>query len=495
MSIFSETLSRFLDAKNVQVKRLADYCRLDRSTIYKITKGDRIPASTDHVELMARYMQLSPSETKELLNAWQIVRTGEETWYSRKSVEDFLLRFPSADAQPDLSPALMAEDFPPLKDGCAAFTETQSIDRCIHQMLFLEFQKEAGTVELLLQPDYVFLFGLLATLHPAGTMQVKNIFCLDDKTSIQQRHEVRSLTYLRMIIPLYMNRLDYTPLYFYGSLDAHYNDLNLLPCMVLTSDAALLFSDDRKNGIFIQEPSAVQMLHTQFRGYAEQCTPFLYTGTLDPSTCEGTIATLFATKTRRDIFTIVPEGCLCPFLSKDIIEECINRELPDLDAVRRVIYADILYNRESMEKGWLKVFLTEEGVVHFAERGRIAEIPDIFYHPISVRNRIRMLQRMRVQCEKGTHRILKAPLNHLTDNLHVAVWGEQQLIGSLSFRPSEDSMFFIFMQEEGQLSALRDYLSNLDEDLLYTAEETAGMVDACIRRLQEEEASASTAEP
>lgn len=36
MSVFSDTLTRYIEHKNIKVFSLAKYCNLDRSTMYKI---------------------------------------------------------------------------------------------------------------------------------------------------------------------------------------------------------------------------------------------------------------------------------------------------------------------------------------------------------------------------------------------------------------------------------------------------------------------------
>ena len=41
MSVFSDTLTRYIEHKNIKVFSLAKYCNLDRSTMYKILNGKR----------------------------------------------------------------------------------------------------------------------------------------------------------------------------------------------------------------------------------------------------------------------------------------------------------------------------------------------------------------------------------------------------------------------------------------------------------------------
>lgn len=84
MTNFSTLLSSFIEAKNIQIYPLTQYCNLDRSTMYKYINGKRLPPRQELVERIADYMRLSPSEHDELLTAWKIALIGEEDYYNRK---------------------------------------------------------------------------------------------------------------------------------------------------------------------------------------------------------------------------------------------------------------------------------------------------------------------------------------------------------------------------------------------------------------------------
>ena len=62
MSVFSDTLTRYIEHKNIKVFSLAKYCDLDRSTMYKIINGKRNPPSPEVFEKMTQFMHLTPIE-------------------------------------------------------------------------------------------------------------------------------------------------------------------------------------------------------------------------------------------------------------------------------------------------------------------------------------------------------------------------------------------------------------------------------------------------
>ena len=54
MSVFSDTLTRYIEHKNIKVFSLAKYCNLDRSTMYKLISGKRNPPPRDILKFLKR---------------------------------------------------------------------------------------------------------------------------------------------------------------------------------------------------------------------------------------------------------------------------------------------------------------------------------------------------------------------------------------------------------------------------------------------------------
>ena len=86
MSVFSDLLSEYITMKDVGVYPLSQFCGLDRSFMYKIINGKRNPSGEDVVRKMAQFMQLTPREKTDFMDAFYITQMGEEVYYRRKSV-------------------------------------------------------------------------------------------------------------------------------------------------------------------------------------------------------------------------------------------------------------------------------------------------------------------------------------------------------------------------------------------------------------------------
>ena len=173
MSAFSDTLSQYISDKNVKVYSMAKYCDTDRSSMYKFISGKRNPPSDEIIKKMGQFMHLTPLEWQKLKESWDIARIGADVYYKRKSVESFICNFPERPAQdfcgcsftPDVTYAENRAD-------CISLTSQQHINYYVHQMILSEADRGSGEIQLFLQPDYKFLFNLLASLNPSGSLKI-----------------------------------------------------------------------------------------------------------------------------------------------------------------------------------------------------------------------------------------------------------------------------------------------------------------------------------
>ena len=284
MSVFSDTLTRYIEHKNIKVFSLAKYCNLDRSTMYKILNGKRNPPSSEVFEKMTQFMHLTPIEYNFLKETLEITQVGPDTLVSQ-----------------------------------------QHIDYYIHQMILSESVHADGKIAMFIQPDYKFLFSLLASLHASASLKIDHIFCVGTEYAFTKDHQLINLKYLREIFPLYMAGLNYSLWYYYDRIQSHYYNFNLFPCMILTSDAAILCSSDYQNGIFIKSPDVVQLLWNQFISYKEQCSLFFRPAPLTPENHRAVIGSMFDTfYDQNDLIGIQPEPCLTPFFTGNLLHEIFN---------------------------------------------------------------------------------------------------------------------------------------------------------------------------
>lgn len=138
--------------------------------------------------------------------------------------------------------------------------------------------------------------------------------------------------------------------------------------------------------------------------------------------------------------------------------------------------ADTLFidNMQRIKDKKFIIYFTEYGMMHFLQEGLFEEIPVTFYHPLSIGQRIRILHEIAQCCRNGSYRILKKPLNHLSENLRMCLCGNTC---TLTYQTNLITEPFI-------LQIFHDFLTNMDPDIYYTATEAEQIINRMIEQLE-----------
>ena len=80
MSEFSQLLTEHIHQKDVRIYSLAEYCNTDRSLMYKIIRGMRMPTLMESVERIAEFLQVTPLEEQQVLTTYRISLQGRHNY-------------------------------------------------------------------------------------------------------------------------------------------------------------------------------------------------------------------------------------------------------------------------------------------------------------------------------------------------------------------------------------------------------------------------------
>lgn len=485
MSVFSDLLKHYVHEKNVKVMSLAHYCNLERSTVYKFINGKREPMSSELVEQIAYFIHLTPLETYQLKEAWKMARMGENSYYIRKSIEHFLSDFPnkSTPATYGVTPPLEnSANFCSPAQNCLLLNSRQAMDSSVHHILLSEASKSNGRIALFLQPDYPFLLHLLSTIQSKSSLQIDHVFSLNRTAQFTEAHELYELYYLRNLFPIYMNKLDYRIHCFYTNEISHLRNLSALPYMILTSEYAITCSSDYQMGILYQDPDILQALWNLFHSYQDLCQPVFQTFPIIADDLPSLFQFVANTRASADLtICIQPEACILPFLRRDLLDEIFNYNIPGSDSVITMADALFLDNMQRIKDKKFIIYFTEYGMTRFLKNGLFEEIPSSFYHPLTVKQRIRILHEIAQCCMDGAYRILKKPLNHLSENLRMALCGNTC---SLTYQTNSGEHMCFAITEPFILQIFQDFLTDMDPDVYYSPEEAVGIINHMIKQLE-----------
>lgn len=490
MSIFSEQLSKWIKEKEINVEALYKYCGVDSAVIYDHIRGKGNLPSPEAFQKITEFLHLTPVEYKKFQETYFISKVGKDAYYRRKSVEHFIINFPNP--LPGLqvlkpkNPEAFSMDLSMEKRFCTALSSKVEINHSLYGILLEEAWQENGEIALLLQPDYGFLFDLLSSLKPVHSLRIDHLFCVSPEGQMNENNELYSLEYLQTMLPLFVADLDYHPFYFYGDIASRSFNFAGLSCLILTSKYAIACTSDYQMGVLYGNPEVVSMLWDLFASYKEKGTELFQAVKLIP---ENTKALEGVLQKDKKCYILQPESCLTPFITEEILSHVLRPELPCVELLIQRINEMFANTKEAMERQNTYIYFTQQGLESFADTGKLKEIPDAFYHPFSVENRIKMLRALIPYCKSWHYRIVNKnyPVmakGGIPENFHLCVNGD---FGYLLFTNIYDENVELRIKEQGLLTILEDYVSSIEETCFFSPEEAVELVEDMIRILSQRE--------
>lgn len=475
MSQFSELLSQYMERKDVQTYRLAQYCGYDRANMYKIIKGKRNPPGINFVEKVAEYMHLLPSEKESLYEAYQISVVGQDNYYRRKSVMEFMTEVSRGKSLTfAMSSVDVKANFQMIEKKLVPLEGSHDVRSGLLYVIAEETCLNNGSIRLLLQPETDFLVSILAMCsNVKNCTRIDHIFCLDDGKKETGRENNYNLACLKNILPLYHYHYEYHAWYYYGHIPGQNEMFALFPYMVLTSRYACVLTADRKRGYLTEDTEMIKMLSLIFENCLGHASCFARLA----DEAKEQMALLKATFSNQVLgycFQMTP--CFMPVLTLEILEKYVKRDLPDRTVFLKQLWD---YIGELAEQNLIYI-CSIDGIIRFLENGEISEIPLELYDIPKLDDRREMVQRLFRSEWSQRLRILKKSIGSIDTQIYLYVTPER---GTLRLPVSSNQSVNLCIQEPGMVFAFFDFCEHLDLELFYTLEEARGLAEERMREM------------
>lgn len=464
MSQFSQLLTDHIHNKDVKVYALSQYCNVDRANMYKFINGSRTPSSFDLVLKICNFMQLSPSEKDDLIEAYQITQIGAANYYRRKQVLFFLKNF----SIPNHTLPLLRPYEPPLKmqDHVTLLHSEIEINHALTGILSSELAKENGHIRLLIQPDHEFLMNVLAIGHQNSSVKVEHIICLNNTSITSTTKQNYNLHCLQKILPLYGSLYQYDCSYYYENIDSRFGKLTLFPYMILTSDFVCLLTADMQKGYVTSQPSSLQMFSDLFDQYLKKTFPLMRP--MDNLFIQFQTMMELAQQ-EVPVHTLQLSPCLTPLLTEELLDKYIIPQLPGRAQFLQMLtsYIQQLY-RSDIPLNLDSVF-SMNGIRYFMEHGCLDAYPQDIYTPLCMADRISVLKKLIVSFHTYHYRILKEDICSFEHELYLVI---SQQNGFLCFtNPHDHRLIYLDIKEPGFIFTFLDYYEHLDSNLFFSDSE------------------------
>lgn len=476
MSAFSNLLSKLIQTENVNVSALTQYCGLDRSTMYKLINGKRSPASRELVQKITEFIHLNPWEQQQLLEAYEITRLGPEIYSQRRDIQKFILNLRDIRKKSQLPDAGSPEELPSSPDPAVPLLGKLQVSAAVHSIFRRAAAKTADSykIGILAQPEHLEVLNAVAPLLQAGSrLRLDHIICFNNgRQSIPPQYNY-NLQGLSGVIPFYGTKCQYQPYYYYDNVDSHHGGFNLMSCLFLTENEAVLCSSSLSGGYFFHSEKMIAPLKQHFQRLLSMARPMMLSF---ESSLEFQFQKLPAlTAACRDSYSLSYEPCFGACMSRDLLEKYLRPELPDREHF--LARADAYFAAASCSHN----YFSRSGLEHFLKTGILHEIPPSLYIPPEYPDRVRMVKRFIALLEEGKDiRMFQNALGDYPSNFHLLAACN---FGYLMFINRENHYSYLILEEPNLLGAFFDYASSLGEtDQLATPQETRSFLQRALEK-------------
>lgn len=437
MSKFSDLLTTYIEENGIKIYSLAQYCKIDRSAVYRFMNGSRIPSEKSIVQQIADYLKLTSHQKAKFLEAWEISTTGEELWYQRKAVEHFLLNLQKTDTTLKKHLWNFSETILPAAKSAVVLNGKEKIEIFLETMLIRESASKNPKLMLLLQPELTDLVNLLLGDPRSKNFDIYNIVCLNNhKPSDTQSFSCYNIECFKKLMPLYINHQNFCSQYYYDNVTMHFHSINLLPCMILTGSSAIICSANLSFGIAHTDPAIVAILQEIFQKYKASSRPLVTKNSWNTQEFKKH----FFHFSSQDSILFGPEPYICSWLTPEVLQKYLTEESIQN---KEILSASSFYLstwKTYMDTSKITWYTTRSNLEYFMATGQITSLPKGIIHPLSFHDRHIYLEYLYDQIKNHPIHLISGPLEHIKTNYHLYI--------------NAQTVFFTFPENHHSISSL-----------------------------------------
>lgn len=479
MSNFSDKLAYFVKKRNIKIVNLANHCNFDRATMYKIVNGKRNPISIQQVYLISQFLQLSPQENTDFLDAYYSSLFSEEDYVQHKYILDFLLNFKPQKLH--CSPVEYVTFNASLMNSSASYElidGQNAMNAVILQVLGEEASAPDQGITLMIQPGYQYLFDILGSVCNTIGLKITHILCLDNDQSVPAHIAKHNIDCLSCTLSLSINNPNYRVFYYYDHVSSHFNELHPYPFLILTSRYAIACSFNYKSGLCFYEVSTVQRYREFTQSILEHSKELYVRMNSIFDECNF-YSSIFANhKTTGSV--LQAEACLVPLLNHEMLDKHIKTHIPQRDALLSFLTEYLLSRKQELDESRNLSYFTKSGLEYFLLTGRCNEVSNEFYHPLSPETRIVLLKQMISYAQNGNFRLLRKELQYLNLQLHIGIFHHTLFISCMD---NHGELCFITLEESTLVTAFQRFINHLDDyGYLFSIDECIDFLNSMLEK-------------
>ena len=477
MSELSNSIKRLAEKFPGSTSELARQVRIDRSTLYKIMGGRRLPTEAQLQNLLS-VLHATPAEYTALTHLYAHSQQTGAAAHRQQLLQALLSS--AFRAQRIIREAVSLPESGGTPLSAPAFLQGEELRTFLPQRL-RQYLLSGDARPLMLSPRLNQTVGrAMVTAFASGVSAPKPVWqlCqfLEDGSETALDENIKALTEITPLLLLpgirYEGRLCYAP--------AAVPLPGLpMPVYLLFPDLCLFMDEAAHSAICIRDPAAVEFVRLQYsRQYLRAPHP-LFLQAQYHSAEESMARTQTLSSASGPAFWLRDQPPLVGCLDRATMLSALLPGAPSAAVGTETLLA----RQRDIAALAPHCYFTENGVLRFLRTGRIDDVPPDLYEPLPMETRLALLRTLRQQCA-GSNRILRL-LNGsalaATAGITVDIYpGHGVLLGQHD--EARKDYRHCFLRERAVTDALFSYLTELrTSELVCSQSYTLEFLDYCLQ--------------
>lgn len=463
MSEFSELLDWHIGQAGFSESQLAASSGFSRSYIAKLKNGQRVSPDEDKMKKLFACLHLSQTEYTKLWNRYLEERQGKERYALIRSVLDFVSSFRQVSR---LSAKVRMDCVLP---DVAMVEGKEDVGWFLKLLMEQEALKPEGYLKILAQPECGNLMEVLKGVFKINPeFRVDHLVCLNNNTK-KGANRYYNIELLQKIIPAVLCRRasNYTVYYHYDRVEAHLNQFNIMPYLILTKDSAIQMDYEFEHAVVCREPEKVEYLSQVFQEMQKNCLR-LYELCMDESSLMQ--YWLKPRKISGKVYAVADMPCMTILDMTEFVYKYVNSHRDELIIAMRLMHE---WKKSILDQsGKLISFFTETGIRRFIESGRVGEIPATLYQPLERTDCCRVIQKILDATEQGYYepRLIREDQYQWPKEIGISLYNYEEMA---LYYDLDTGQNVICMEEKTSAGLFYDFMETFRESAyVYSVEET-----------------------
>ena len=483
MNPFSSTFQLLLEEKQLKIVDVEHFTGIDRSVLYKLLNGTKEPTDAEMVEQIADCLCLTLQQREQFLETYYLTKRGPMDYYGRKEIVAFFQEVNlqrDYEASPFLPFAAISLD-PGQK---IVLNGAQNVDLAIEYFIYSMSQSSScGTVEIneeLVNDVTLSVIKKITAMAPE--LKIRHMVLLDSEVehTAEKEHILYNVQVLRKVIATTIKASNYTVLYRYGNIMSKKHLARYLPNYVLAGEYVLQFSNDHRFGIVSRDQELRELYGKLFQEHEKDAAPLVY--------ANGDMDSMFSS-----------------FPGEDTLQDIVGHErawhvLPGISGVQfnrgeSSHSSEDLFGSSPVQNLFKSTpggnhtgrsdMLAATSIDFFVQEGYLADFPQTRTKPLSINDRIAILQRLLVQVRHLNLKLVDFKEYHNPSNIDTVVTRSGVYL-TVYVEPGKTAMAAV--REPSIVRTFHLFLETLEEESSYSVEQTVSYLSWKIRELQDKQA-------